>query len=567
MVNYNIGKGVYIWQPKNIEGGDPNRIAERFKLAGVQTVAVKICDGISVLQGLETLIQTLRSNDIRVGAWGYSYLNVNPAREAKTVAAACTQYKPDFYLIDVETEVENNTAGATTFMTTLRPAVGTLPLGLNSFWETRYHPIPWAVFLKYCDFTCPQVYWRGTNPIGKLLQTKQNYLYPPGGIVKPMPFVAGDLYSETDLKPTPEQVTQFIGAVESDPTMHGVLMWAADDTETTPELWQAFSLYPWKKEGGPTLPTQPLGWLKVKQIGGAKYSATSGGPGVGSYPLGTLKPIWQVTANKQWAAINSTGDQWLNIGLSGLAEVVWAPPPSTPTEVPPVGTQPIGLIKVLAEGLNVRSSPMGSKIGALKYGDVVPFWQVTVAKWATLDAAGTRWVYVGEPRYVSLTYATTQPPPINPGPQAIGTLKVITEGLNVRSTPLGTVVGALKYGDVASFWQVNTAKWASLDAAGSRWVYVGNPSYVTLTYTSAQTPPPTPAPTPTPTPVPLTKLYNALVASAGGLNVRDKPGGSVVRVAPYQSTLTAYQESNGWAQVDPVKSEWVMTMYLTRVAG
>ena len=102
MTNFNVGKGVYIWQPQNIEDGDPNKILSRLQMAGVQSVALKLCDGVNVLPGLAPLIQLLRNNNILVAGWGYSYLTQNPKREAQTAAKACETYKPDFYLIDVE---------------------------------------------------------------------------------------------------------------------------------------------------------------------------------------------------------------------------------------------------------------------------------------------------------------------------------------------------------------------------------------------------------------------------------------------------------------------------------
>src|ERR1700690_3931130 len=120
MTNFNVGKGVYIWQPQNIEGGDPNKILSRLQMAGVQSVALKISDGFNVLPGLNPLIQVLRNNNILVAGWGYSYLSKDPKREAQTVTTACTTYKPEFFLIDAEKEVENNYTGAKGFMNELR---------------------------------------------------------------------------------------------------------------------------------------------------------------------------------------------------------------------------------------------------------------------------------------------------------------------------------------------------------------------------------------------------------------------------------------------------------------
>ena len=205
-----------------------------------------------------------RNHGIHVGAWGYSYLNRAPIQEAHVVADACHRYEPDFYLIDVEAEVEGNYGGAAMFMSELRPATAGLPLGLNTFWNVHLHPdFPWSPFMKGVDFLCPQVYWRGVDPVGKLITSQQSYSEVPNAPHVPMPAVAGDMYVELGVKPTPEQVTEFLTAADADPFIKGVLMWAADDTQTTPELWQAFSLYQWKSDG-PQIPAQPIGWAKIK---------------------------------------------------------------------------------------------------------------------------------------------------------------------------------------------------------------------------------------------------------------------------------------------------------------
>ena len=148
MVDFNIGKGVYIWQPGSIERGDPQKIVARLQMAGVHSAALKICDGLNVYKRLEPLIQALRDQNIRVIGWGYSYLRWFPKTEAQIVINACTRYSPDFYLIDVEHEVERNYNGAQQFMDTLRAGLPNGIFGLNSFWNLANHPLfPWKNFL------------------------------------------------------------------------------------------------------------------------------------------------------------------------------------------------------------------------------------------------------------------------------------------------------------------------------------------------------------------------------------------------------------------------------------
>ncbi len=388
MADLNIGKGVYVWKPGTIAGGNPETIAARFENAGVQTAALKICDGFKVFDGCEPLIQTLRNHGIRVGAWGYSYLNRAPIQEAHVVADACHRYEPDFYLIDVEAEVEGNYGGAGMFIRELRPATAGMPLGLNTFWNVQLHPdFPWAPFMKDVDFLCPQVYWRGVDPLGKLIGTQQSYSDVPYAPHVPMPAVAGDLYVELGVKPSPEQVTEFLAAADADPFIKGVLMWAADDTQTTPELWQAFAAYQWKSEG-PVIPAQPLGWAKIKAPRGIWIRSSPHGAKVGALAKAELAPIWSVS-NTKWGAINKTGDQWIFLGDPKLIETTLEMgTPHVPQSTTPVLYE---AHVVPTRGLNVRDAIQGKVLRALPYNTIVKVYEEQTG-WVRIHPLQPEWV-------------------------------------------------------------------------------------------------------------------------------------------------------------------------------
>jgi hypothetical protein len=390
MADYNTGKGVYIWRADLIEGGDPGRILARLQMAGVQSVALKLCDGRNIQDGLEKLIQVLRDNKIRVVGWGYSYLDKVPREEAQAAANACKRYVPDFYLVDVEKEVERNYAGAHAFVDVLRPALPNMALGLNSFWSPPSHPgFPWAVFLNAVDFVCPQVYWRGVDPVGKLSQSQQEYANIPQARQVPMPVVAGDMYVRLGVKPTPEQVTQFLAAADGDPFIKGVFMWAADDAQTTPELWQAFSHYQWKK-GDPDMPKQPLGWAKVKAKGGLYIRSAPLGGKVGALAKDELAPIWSVTDTK-WAAINSNRDRWIFVGNPNLVDLTMDTSNVPP---PPPGMYQAKVIP--ARGLNVRDAAVhdgifGKVVRALPVGTMVQVYEEKDG-WVRINPTQSEWV-------------------------------------------------------------------------------------------------------------------------------------------------------------------------------
>jgi hypothetical protein len=388
MADLNAGKGVYIWEPENIEGGNPDAIAARLKLAGVQTVTIKICDGFRVINGYNTLIETLRKSDIRVGGWGYSYLTRAPVQEADAIAKACDQYTPDFYLIDVEAEVEGNYNGVRMFMNELRPATAGLPLGLNTFWNATLHPdMPWADFFKSVDFACPMVYWRGDDPVGKLITCQQSYASVPNAPEVPMPAVAGDLYTDRGVQPSPDQVSQFLTAAENDPFIQGVFMWAADDTQTTPDLWQAFSGHEWKK-GGRVIPPQPVGWIKVKTKGGMWIRSAPGGRKVGGLGKGELAPIWAVSDTK-WGAINQAADRWVFIGESAYVDTTLN---LSDYQIPPAAVPELYRAVVVPwRGLNVRDAIGGRILRALQVNTVVRVYEEKDG-WARIHPLASQWV-------------------------------------------------------------------------------------------------------------------------------------------------------------------------------
>jgi hypothetical protein len=387
LADLKFGKGVYIWQPASMDGGNPESIAARLQMAGVQTAVVKISDGFKVLTGYEPLIQTLRNHGIRVGAWGYSYLDRAPIQEAHVVADACHRYMPDFYLIDVESEVEGNYGGAGMFMSELRPATAGLPLGLNTFWNVQLHPdFPWRAFMNAVDFVCPQVYWRGVDPVGKLISCQQGYTAVPYSRDVPMPAVAGDLYVNLGVKPTPGQVTEFLKAADDDPFIGGVLMWAADDTQTTPELWQAFSEYQWRSPAA-SVEDQPLGWAKVKAPRGIWVRSSANGMKVGALGKAELAPIWSMTDTK-WGAITKTCDQWIFLGEPQFVDTTL----SAPADQSSPGVPSLYQARVVpARGLNVRDGVRGQVLRALECNTIVEIYEERTG-WVRIHGVESEWV-------------------------------------------------------------------------------------------------------------------------------------------------------------------------------
>jgi len=245
------GKGVFIWHPSQICKGDPERIADEAERAGVVHACVKIMDGIwnYAKKGENPIatVKALRRRGIRVSGWGGIYCKWYPKLEAQTVADAIDYFEPEFFLIDAEDGAKYQFNGARAFTNEFSRLKPMFPMGMCSYWYPPYHQeLPWKEFRTICHFDAPQVYWRGWDPVGKLQKSKKVYAAMTPRL--PYLFAGGDLYFENNVKPTPTQVTMFLEACRDDPEIKGVLMWAMDQNETTPELWKAFSDFEWNVE-------------------------------------------------------------------------------------------------------------------------------------------------------------------------------------------------------------------------------------------------------------------------------------------------------------------------------
>jgi hypothetical protein len=310
-----IGKGCYIWQPKNI--GTPEQVAEWLVQSKTNHVAIKIHDAGYVYPDLEPYINAIRAKGIKVGAWGYVYLKWNPWAEGNGAVQAILHYRPDYYLIDAEAEALYQYAAAKVFAGILKKGVPNLPIGLNSYWKPSWHPaLPYYQLRQVSDYDAPQVYWRGYQPVEKLKQSKLEY----SKFLPKLPFAlpAGDMYIDRDLKPTPDQVVQFLMAAYWDPDIQGVTMWSMDQKKKVPELWAAYSSFVWDSGDVVTPPIEPPAPQPLP-LYSAVVNAWDGliirsGPGTNytrldAKPRGYLVDVYGVEDG--WAWINREKSRWM----------------------------------------------------------------------------------------------------------------------------------------------------------------------------------------------------------------------------------------------------------------
>jgi hypothetical protein len=188
---------------------------------------------------------------------------------------------------------------------------------LNSYWKPTWHPgLPYYQLRQISDFDAPQVYWRGYQPVEKLQQSKLEY----SKMLPHLPFAlpAGDMYIDRDLKPTPQQVLDFLVDAYKDPDIKGVTMWSMDQKKKVPELWAAYSSFVWDTGDVVAPPIEPPTPAPLP-LYSAVVNAWLGlvirsGPGT-SYarldakPRGYLVDVYGVEDG--WAWIDREKTQWM----------------------------------------------------------------------------------------------------------------------------------------------------------------------------------------------------------------------------------------------------------------
>lgn len=179
------GKGFYIWDVRQCERGNPDRIAALASEAGLTHVIIKIADGafpfnVDLETGIDharPLIKKLQQNNISVWGWQYVYGSY-PNQEAEIAIKRCTELGVEGFSIHAEHEYKgkNKASAASQYMNILRSNLGSLPLALSTYRFPSFHPgFPFTNFLSRCDFNMPKVYWIGSkNNAGAQLSRSVN---------------------------------------------------------------------------------------------------------------------------------------------------------------------------------------------------------------------------------------------------------------------------------------------------------------------------------------------------------------------------------------------------------
>ena len=172
-----VGKGMWMYQPKAVEGGNPEAIVARAKAVGLTHIFVRTGSSKTGFYARDFLTQILpaaHAAGIRIYGWDFPYLN-NVGADAARAAEAIRFTTPDGHRIDgfsADIEfpsmgVKVTPANASLYGRALRESVGaqypliaTVPRPSH---KIKFYPYDQVV--ESFDAIAPMVYWLNREPV------------------------------------------------------------------------------------------------------------------------------------------------------------------------------------------------------------------------------------------------------------------------------------------------------------------------------------------------------------------------------------------------------------------
>lgn len=332
------GKGIFIWQGKNIAKGSIQATVATCVDMRLTWVALKIGDRASPYYAsyadMVAAVDAFHAAGILVWGWHYIYggIMITQTGEAVPYGASAVQeaqfangevlrLELDGYIIDAEKEFKQyaQKERATSFVNTLDVPV---PVALCSYrFPSLHREFPWNEFLASdVSLHMPQVYWGPGRSASDLNQSIAELT-----AIKNLPVVpVGRAYiGDGNANPTPAEIKLFMDtAVQKKLT--GCSFWALDFLALHvggTERQQTIKDYDWPGSVPPPVPTGPTA------IGKARVTATGvlnirSGPDTTFSDVGDLATgveMYVFELNGAWARIGVNA--WIKTG-AGLADYV-----------------------------------------------------------------------------------------------------------------------------------------------------------------------------------------------------------------------------------------------------
>jgi hypothetical protein len=248
------GKGMWIYMPDQVEGGDVNAIVARAQATGLTHLYVRTgssVDGFYAAPFLDALLPVAHAGGLKIIGWDFPYF-ADIGSDISRAVAAITYTTPtgdrlDGFSPDIETPYEGvwlSPENATLYGAGLRGAVGpsypliaTVPRPSPS----RQADYPYAEVTASFDAIAPMVYWIDTPPDEDAAQAV-DFLSAFGKPVYPIgQAYDGSLEGGPPGTPTGDEIDAFINASAAHGAK-GVSFWSWQ--HASDEMWNAIATAP-----------------------------------------------------------------------------------------------------------------------------------------------------------------------------------------------------------------------------------------------------------------------------------------------------------------------------------
>ena len=248
------GKGMWVWELPQTEGGDVAAIVGRAAAAGLRQIWVRVGDskdGFYAAGDLDALVPAAHRAGIAVIGWGFPYL-YDPVADAVWTLDALSWAAPDGSRLDgFSPDIERASEGVAlsgprvaAYLETVRRGAGdrmivaTVYPPTDSNWFGDY---PYRVMARYVDAFAPMVYWECTDPAADTAVALSRL-----ATLRPV-HVIGQAFNLADVggrvpSPSAAETEWFLQAARRGGAL-GASLWVWQSA--TPEEWAAVSAYRW----------------------------------------------------------------------------------------------------------------------------------------------------------------------------------------------------------------------------------------------------------------------------------------------------------------------------------
>ena len=249
------GKGMWIWQWSQTDGGNAAAIVAQAVGDGLHQVWIRVADSQQGFYGaplLDALVPLAHAHGLSVIAWGFPYL-YDPMGDAKWTDQVLAWRGPDGQQVDgFSADIEKQTEGVYltaqrtgVYLQAVRRAAGnrllvaTVYPPLDTYWSTGLYP--YATIAHYVDAFAPMIYWECTDP-------GADATFDVARLAKLRPVdIIGQAYNDAAelgraVAPSGAEITEFMEAGRKAGAI-GASFWVWQSA--TAQEWAALAAYRW----------------------------------------------------------------------------------------------------------------------------------------------------------------------------------------------------------------------------------------------------------------------------------------------------------------------------------